>query len=404
VTFLLVFSLLFLFAVLISQRLERGILSCSILFLFGGLVCGDGALGLLSVSPKDPMVAALARLALFSTLVTEGAKLKAADISPALRLAGRALLAAMPLTLLGIALLAHFLLDIGWGPAFLVGTVLSPTDPVFAAAIVRQEQVPYQLRRLLNIESGVNDGLALPVVMILLARLGAEPTELAALAAELLGGVALGLAVAFGATWLERRQPFSVAGRLRPLFGLSVAMLVFSVARTSGVNEYLAAFSAGVMLTYGHEQLGADFVGLGDQLTEVFKLLAVFALGVLLSTEASTEFLLVDLAFALLTLFITRIAAMQIALVRSPLNWRERMTAAWFGPKGFASIAYAILVLQSGLPSAKLLFDAIALTVTASICLHSSTDTLVASWLGDHAERPEPAEGRQPHRQAVQRR
>jgi NhaP-type Na+/H+ or K+/H+ antiporter len=80
------------------------------------------------------------------------------------------------------------------------------------------------------------------------------------------------------------------------------------------------------------------------------------------------------------------------------------MTAAWFGPKGFASIAYAILVLQSGLPSAKLLFDAIALTVTASICLHSSTDTLVASWLGDHAERPEPAEGRQPHRQAVQRR
>lgn len=93
------------------------------------------------------------------------------DLLRAWHLPGRALLVEMPLTFGGIAVCAYLLTDFSWTEAFLIGAVLSPTDPVFAAAIVGREEIPNRLRRLLNVESGLNDGLALPVVLIMLAIL-----------------------------------------------------------------------------------------------------------------------------------------------------------------------------------------------------------------------------------------
>ena len=135
-TALLVFAMTLLAAVLVSDLADRSVLSTAVLFLLAGVVAGDGVLGAVSLRPDDPAVAMLAELALFSVLFTDGMRVGLSDLASAWQLPGRALLLGLPLTLLGTAFLAHWVAGLPWAESFLIGAVLSPTDPVFAAAIV----------------------------------------------------------------------------------------------------------------------------------------------------------------------------------------------------------------------------------------------------------------------------
>ncbi|MGO1384371.1 MAG: cation:proton antiporter domain-containing protein, partial [Arachnia sp.] len=163
---LLCFAGLLLIAALVSNRADRTILSTSVLFLMGGILLGSGALGVIDISPEDDTVGLLAELALFAVLFTDGMKAGWRDLRSAWRLPGRALLLGLPLTLILTALLARFIIGLDWPTSLLVGAILSPTDPVFASALVGNKKVPQRLRHLLNVESGINDGLALPFVII----------------------------------------------------------------------------------------------------------------------------------------------------------------------------------------------------------------------------------------------
>ena len=183
------FAITLLLAVLISELAGRSVLSTAVLFLFAGFVAGDGMLGLVPLQPDNPVVAQLAELALFSVLFTDGMRVGVRDLLSAWRLPGRALVLGMPLTFVGTAVLAHFVARLPWPEAFLIGAVLSPTDPVFAAAIVGRKEIPQRLRHLLNVESGLNDGLALPLVVALLAFIGHREVETFTMASELAFGV-----------------------------------------------------------------------------------------------------------------------------------------------------------------------------------------------------------------------
>nr|WP_234544886.1 cation:proton antiporter [Streptomyces shenzhenensis] len=170
-----VFGVALLIAVLLSGLAARTVLSTSLLFLVGGALVSDGFLGLIHITPDSGIVSVTADLALFAVLFTDGqhvsfAKLRANWLGPA-----RALALGMPLALVFMALVTHWLVGLDWTTSFLVGAVLAPTDPVFASAIVGRKEVPARLRELLNVESGVNDGLALPVVLLLIAAAGPPP-------------------------------------------------------------------------------------------------------------------------------------------------------------------------------------------------------------------------------------
>ena len=157
----LAFGIVLLLAVLVSDLAHRSVLSTAVLFLVAGFVLGPGMAGVIALSPDHPVVTTFAELALFTVLFTDGMRTSIRDLAAAWSLPGRALLFGMPLTLLCTAAAAHWVVSIPWPESLLMGAVLSPTDPVFAAAIVGREEVPERLRRLLNVESGLNDGLAL---------------------------------------------------------------------------------------------------------------------------------------------------------------------------------------------------------------------------------------------------
>jgi NhaP-type Na+/H+ or K+/H+ antiporter len=306
------------------------------------------------------------------------------------RLAGRALLLGMPLTALGIGALAMLLTDLNWVQALLVGAVLSPTDPVFAAAIVQREEVPKRLRRLLNVESGVNDGLALPVVVILLAHSGTPQgsTEPWVLAAELVGGVALGLAVPFLVKALTRLPGFTPTAA-PALLVLATGLTLFGAAELTGANAYLAAFVGGVILATILPDVEAAFGELGEQLSEAAKLLALLVFAALLTPTLLDAVPPGGWALAVLALVLVRPAAMLASLAASGLPKDQRLVVAWFGPKGFASVVYGLLVLENGAAHSQEEFAIIAAAVALSVLVHSSTDVPIARWL-EQRVRPEP--------------
>ncbi|MFC0626261.1 cation:proton antiporter [Kribbella deserti] len=376
---MLCFAVVLLLAVLVSSLAHRTILSTAVLFLAAGIALGPQTSGVLELSADSPVVATLAELALFAVLFTDGMRVGWTDLRSAWRLPGRALGWGLPLTLGITAVVAHYLVGLDWPQALLIGAILAPTDPVFASALVGNQRVPARLRHLLNVESGVNDGLALPFVMVFLAvAAGAEDLHLGELGLELAMGVVIGVAVPWLAIRLERLKIFSASTQYEPLNAVAIGVLVLALGKTLHGNLFLAAFAAGVTVaTFGPRQRAA-FEHFGELISETLKLAALLVFGALISVEFLGEISWQGWLFAVFALVLARPTALALSFIGSGLGRREQFAAMWFGPKGFASVVYGLLVLEAGIPGADEVFHLVALTIVLSIVAHSSTDIVVA--------------------------
>jgi len=368
--------------VLISGLAARSVLSTAVLFLFTGILLGQGGLGVIGLAPDDAAVSRFTELALFIVLFTEGMRMRVSDLRSTWHLPGRALLVGMPITLLATAALGHWVAALPWAWALLLGAALSPTDPVFAATLVGREEVPRRLRWLLNLESGLNDGLALPLVVALLAVVSSEPSaSVAAAVGALVTGTLLGMVVPWAAIRLEQSRLFDATPLYLPLNVLAVGIIVFSAAHLTGANEFLAAFAAGVTTASTSDAARRAFDEHGRLLAELAKLAALLTFGALVSPAFLAEVSWRGYLLAMLVLLFVRPIALAVALSRTRLGGREWAAAAWFGPKGFASVFYGLLILQTRGSRADEVFHLIAIVVAASIVVHSSTDVLVARWV-----------------------
>ncbi len=386
ITLELVFSITLLLAVLISGYTHRSILSTAVLFLSVGLVLGSEPVGVLDINATDSLVVGLVECALFAVLFTDGMRVGARDLASAWRLPGRALLLGMPLTMLFTCVLAHGLIGLSWLQAAILGAALSPTDPVFAAAIVGRQEVPLRLRRLLNIESGLNDGLALPIVVALLHIASSDQPHFLRLTGEIVGGIALGISLPWIVLRLEGSRFFGASEDYQPLNGFAIGLTVFLLAQATHLNEFLAAFAAGVTIASVSPPARDAFHRFGSLLAEVLKLAALLVFGALMSLELLAKTTFSEVLFVVGMLIFVRAISLLLALFRSGLGKREWWTAAWFGPKGFASVVYGLLILRSGVDGSERMLHIIGLVVATSIVVHSSTDVLIAKWFDEEDE------------------
>ncbi|TDD84396.1 sodium:proton antiporter [Actinomadura darangshiensis] len=386
---LLAFSVMLLLAVLVSNLAHRTVLSTAALFLVGGFLLGDGVTGLVSLQPGEPIVSELSELALFAVLFTDGMHAGWQDLRSAWRLPGRALGWGLPLTLLLTAVFARYVVGLDWVESLLIAAVLTPTDPVFAAALVGNDKVPPRLRHLLNVESGVNDGLVLPFVVLFLALAkGSGDLHLGELGGELAAGVAIGVAIPWAAIALERTRLFAISPKYEPLNATAIGLLVLAVAQATHGNLFLAAFAAGVTVASLGERSRESFAEFGELVAELLKLAALLVFGALLSPAFLGDVGWTGWAFAVLALVVARPAAIWVSFLRSRLTAREQGAMMWFGPKGFASVVYGLLVLESGITEGDHIFHLVGVTIALSILAHSSTDIVVARGFDEEREVP----------------
>jgi sodium/hydrogen antiporter len=381
---LLIFGALLTIAAALSGWMQGTVLSISVLAV--ALGAGLAEAEVISVVPGDSAVVHLIELALVLTLFSDGMFVERELLRRHWGPAARALVIAMPITLVLLALFAKALFsELSWAEAFLLGAVLSPTDPVVTSAVVTAQRVPEIVRHTLNLESGLNDGLALPFVLFFLVLAspggdaGREGMELAGEAAVgVLIGVALG---AWGGRLHNRLPGGGLTARYEGIYAVGLGLVAFGLADVTIGNGLIAAFVAGIALGASERDVPDAFVDFSENVSAIFQVLTFFVFGALIVTTGYHGSELALLAFVPFVLLLARPVAVMGALAGTGLARSSKAFIAWFGPKGVASMLFALFILEGDVENGPLLFDIAAFVIVCSIVAHGLTDTVGARWI-----------------------
>jgi NhaP-type Na+/H+ or K+/H+ antiporter len=368
----------------LSGVMRGTVLSISVLAVGAGIVLALA--DVVEVDATDSAVVHLIELALIVTLFSDGLFVERELLRLHSGPTVRALAIAMPITLVLLALCAKLLFSgLSWAEAFLLGAVLSPTDPVVTSAVVTAQRVPAKIRHTLNLESGLNDGLALPFVLffLVLATPGGDAGQEAL---ELLGeaafGAVVGLALGIGGGRLVGRLPGGgITARYEGIYALGLGLLCYGVADVTLGNGLIAAFVGGIALGVAEHDIPDDFVLFSENVSSILQVATFFVFGAIIVAtgyDRSVPDLAIFIVFALL---VARPVAIMISFLRVRMPAPDRAFIAWFGPKGVASMLFALFVLNSAVDNRNTVFDVAAFVVLASIAAHGLTDTVGAGWI-----------------------
>lgn len=375
-----ILSLCLLGFALISRRLENSIFTAPMLFTLFGLVLGPSVLGWVNLPIDHDGIHLLAEITLILVLFSDATRINLALLRREHNLPLRMLGIGLPLTILfGAAVAYLFFGPYGLGAAVVLATMLAPTDAALGQTVVSSPRVPVRIRQALNVESGLNDGIVLPVLLIVLSIAGAaeETQTTTALVQFTLLQVTLGPLMGIGVGYLGGKLlTLSTRNQLiSPPFerisAIALALLAYGGAELIGGNGFIAAFVAG--LTLGNTSRGIchclyEFAEAEGQLLTLF----VFTLfGSLFAADVLQRITVEITLYALLSLTVIRMVPVAISLLGTGMRWETNLFLGWFGPRGLATVLFALLVLDESHLATRDEVTLIAMTtVFFSIFLH----------------------------------
>jgi NhaP-type Na+/H+ or K+/H+ antiporter len=394
VTGLLALGGIFVLYALVAGRLERASVSAPIVFVLTGLVLGPSMLGLLNVRIDQDLILRITELTLGVLLFADAATLRLRELRADPGLAGRLLGLGLPLTIVVGALVAYALdPSIGWAGAALVASMLAATDTALVIAVVSLPVVPARIRRAVNVESGLNDGICTPFFTFFLAAtiseegLGAgswvahatAEIGLALIAGVVVGGIGgLVLSAAHRRGW--------TSGASEELAALSLALLAYGGSVAIGGNGFVGAFVGGIAFgasTPTDEQRAVHFVEDGA-LFSSFLVWTVFG-AAFVGPVLTGPFVPSAVVYAVLSLTVVRMVPVGIALMGSRLRPATILFVGWFGPRGLASVVFTLLALESlrgaGAEGTRILQVA-TWTILLSVFLQGLTGRPLSQWYG----------------------
>ncbi|UHD15242.1 cation:proton antiporter [Thiocapsa bogorovii] len=365
----------------IAGGVERTPVTGPIVFTAFGLALGPVGLGWLHLDLDQEGLRTLAELTLALVLFTDAATADLSVLGRSWRIPERLLGIGLPLTIvLGFAAGVLLFPELGWLEIAILATMLAPTDAALGKAVVTNTSVPANVREGLNVESGLNDGICVPILLALLAlATGVEqyrPGFSLGFFAEAIGiGVAVGVALTLAAAWLLRlstRQGW-ITETWRQLPVVALALSCFGLAQWLGGSGFIAAFAGGLLYGALAKQekhallLAAE--GTGDTLALVTWV--AFGAGVVGQTMGYISGSV--LLYAVLSLTLIRMVPVYLSLWGLPLRPDAKLFIGWFGPRGLASIVFGILVFTADLPGGDTLTVTAVCTILLSILLHGLT-------------------------------
>jgi len=373
-----------------SGGLERTPINGALLFAAFGLALGPLGLGILSLNVDKEGLRTLAELTLAMVLFTDAANANLGVLKKNIGIPQRLLLIGLPLTILlgfGVGVLVFdglTLLEIA-----ILATMLAPTDAALGKAVVTNEAVPSNIREGLNVESGLNDGICVPILFVFLALVTATGTETSTpvlamkLVAEEIGiGVAVGVGLTVLGSWLGTK--FADRGWItetwRQLPVPAMAVACFAVAQWLGGSGFIAAFAGGLLfggLAKRHKHkllLAAE--GTGDTLA----LITWVVFGAAVVGQSVGSFSWEVVLYAVLSLTVVRMLPVFLVLAGMKLRTDEKLFMGWFGPRGLASIVFAVIVLNEHLTGGGTITMTVVCTIMLSVIAHGlSANPLVAA-------------------------
>ena len=368
---------------LIAGRIDRSPLSGPMIYVAFGLVMGPAGLGVFTLSFDTEALRTLAELALAVVLFTGAANAELSVLGKTYKLPARLLLIGLPLTILaGFGVGVVFFRDLSVFELVILATMLAPTDAALGKAVVENKAVPSHIREGLNVESGLNDGICVPILFVFLAlatHANTEGSTLDLAVRLIVEEIGIGLVVGLGLTllgaWLlklcgERGWITDVWVQV-PVGALSLTC--FAVAQMLGGSGFIAAFSGGLLLGALAKDQKARLVRAAEGTAEKLALLTWVVFGSAVVGRALGSFSLPVLGYALLSLTLVRMVPVALSVIGLRLHASSTLFLGWFGPRGLASIVFGIIVVNANLPGGGTVTAVVVATITMSVLLHGIT-------------------------------
>jgi NhaP-type Na+/H+ or K+/H+ antiporter len=377
---------------LVSGRLEGTMITAPLVFILFGFAVGEGGLDVAKIDIGHSAIHVIAELTLILVLFTDAARIDLQRVRRDHDLPVRMLMIGLPFTVAAGMLVAAWLFPaLSLWEAALLAALLAPTDAALGQSVVSAKSVPVRIRQAINIESGLNDGIALPAVLLLaaLASASSDATQasdwvrfgLLQVTLGPLAGVALGY---IGAKLLDAAaERGSATTSFQGIGILSLAVFTFVAAELIGGNGFIAAFVGGMVFgnTIRHPcTFLFEFMETEGQL---LMLITFLVFGAALLPEAIDHLSPTIFLYAVLSLTVIRMIPTAIALIGAGLGLNTQLFLGWFGPRGLASILFVLLILEeSDVPHRDELLSITVVTVALSALLHGVSAAPLARLYG----------------------
>ena len=376
---------------LVAGRVGRSMLSGPIIFVAAGFLLGPMVLGWFPGDESRETLRTLADLTLVLFLFIDAANANLKTLKRKAGIPARMLLIGLPAAIAlgsGLALVMFDVLTVF--EAAILGTMLAATDAALGKAVVTNEAVPDRLREGLNVESGLNDGLCVPILFVFIALQAsggaAEEGLVVKLLLEELGiGALVGVFVAGAGVWLfDRVRRMGWMDLIwSQVTTMAMAIGCFAIAQSLHGSGYIAAFVGGLVFGYLAKDETHHLVQSAEGIAELLALLTWFLFGYAIIGQIFGLFTWQVVVYALLSLTVVRMLPVFLSLTGSGESVASRLFLGWFGPRGLASIVFAIIVLDEGLPGARFMALVVMCTVFFSLVLHGVTANPLASKIAE---------------------
>lgn len=377
---------------LFASRLEKTFISGPMFFVFAGIILGPLFLNLFAGDIKSQHFRVLADLTLALFLFIDSANANLNVLKGQVRIPVRMLLLGLPGVIVLGTLFAALLFDmLSIYEAAILGTMLAATDAALGKAVIVNEAVPSRLREGLNVESGLNDGLCVPILFVFIALAegtvseGGESSLAFHLVAEELGiGLLVGCSLSLVGTWLIRFF-YKKAWLSKVWLQITIIMLAvsaFSVAQSLHGSGYIAAFTGGLLFGYLNKQATHKLVFAAEGVGETLALVTWLLFGAAVISHTISAFTWPMILYAFLSLTIVRMIPIFLSLLGTGESVSSKLFLGWFGPRGLASIVFAIIVVNKEIPGAKYIGLVVTLTVLLSLIFHGISAQPLAKLIG----------------------
>lgn len=393
ITGLAIIGIVIVVSALLSGLIDKSGLPQVAVFIGIGAALGPWGLGVADMTLDSPILRVVAILSLTLVLFTDAVTL---NITEARRNAGLAFRMLGPGTMLCAALTAvaaWWLLGIAPASAAILGAALASTDPVLLRGLLRRRDISSVTREALRLESGLNDAILLPIVVVAIALTGHHVHSTGGFAKMGLGlfilgpgaGIAIGL---LGVAALDLiRKRIGVRRDYESLYSLGIAFSAFAAAEAVHGSGFLAAFAAGLTIAALDVELCDCFIEYGGVTAEMLLLFTFVIFGASLIWTGFSDLSMSTIIFAAFAVLI-RVPVYLLSLIGSNIDRRGRLLIAWFGPSGLSSLLLILIAVFAGLPGSDRLFAICSLIVLISIVIHGASPMLLEGIAGKSEPAP----------------